>query len=113
MDFAMVFASTFSCARLRVAAGVESRETSGMNVCQLESMIRLIEMHWLAQVSAGTPVDDIGGNTIEQVWDRPWPWPMWLTIVIVLAVCAAVGALYYSERGRASRLRRSVLAALR
>lgn len=50
---------------------------------------------------------------IETVWDRPWPWSIWLTIVIAVAIGVAVAALYYSERGRASRLRRGVLALLR
>ncbi|MGN6136150.1 MAG: VWA domain-containing protein [Aureliella sp.] len=51
--------------------------------------------------------------TVEQVLDRPWPWSIWLSIVLAVALCLAVGALYYSERGRASWLRRTVLAALR
>lgn len=52
-------------------------------------------------------------TSIEQVWDRSWPWSIWLTIVVCTVVVLAIGGLYLSERGRASRTRRLTLAALR
>lgn len=58
-------------------------------------------------------VNSLPEQSIEQIWDRPWPWSIWLSIVIVLSVGLAVVALYWTERGKASAVRRSALAGLR
>lgn len=50
---------------------------------------------------------------IEQVWDRPWPWSIWSTIVMAVIAAVVVGFLYFSERGRASAALRGLLATLR
>lgn len=85
-----------------------------MNGLFSSSANRLESFARIAQASLTDHLATSGDQlTIEQVWDRPWPWSIWLTIVIALAMVAIVGALYYSERGRASAARRSVLAALR
>ena len=78
---------------------------------------RVAQLCWLAQTTATaastTTASTADELAIEQVWDRPWPWTIWLTIVIAASICLAVCALYYSERGRASMVRRAALAALR
>jgi len=51
--------------------------------------------------------------SIESVLQADWPLPLWVTIVAAIAVMVLVGALYWSERGRASRALRMVLATVR
>ena len=52
-------------------------------------------------------------NNIEYVWSRPWPWSVWLTVAISIVLIAGVLALYWNERGQASRAWRGTLAGLR
>ncbi len=52
-------------------------------------------------------------NSIEYVWNRPWPWSVWLTVALGLALVAGIVAIYWYERGQASKVRRGILAALR
>ena len=52
-------------------------------------------------------------QSVESVLQADWPLPLWLTIVAALALLAIVGALYWSERGNASRSLRLALATIR
>ena len=99
---------------MRIRAGVEFGKAINMNAFVFwptDRFHKLLDMCWLAQTSAtgatATAADDLA---IEQVWERPWPWSIWLTIIIATSICLAVCALYYSERGRASVFRRAALA---
>lgn len=62
----------------------------------------------LAQVA-----DSAAESGIEQLLDRSWPWSIWSTILMLLAIILTISGLYFSERGRATTLRRVALAALR
>ncbi len=50
---------------------------------------------------------------IERVLNRPWPLPIWLTILLALIVAAALAGLYGSERGDARKFTRVILALTR
>lgn len=56
---------------------------------------------------------DVAGNSIEYVWSRPWPWSVWLTVALALLLVGGVVALYWNERGQASKVWRGTLAGLR
>jgi hypothetical protein len=52
-------------------------------------------------------------SAIEYVLRGDWPLPVWLSVVVGLLLTAGVLALYFTERGRAPRPRRVLLAATR
>ncbi len=56
---------------------------------------------------------DDAGNSIEYVWSRPWPWSVWLTAALAILLIAGVVAIYWNERGQASKGWRGLLAVLR
>jgi hypothetical protein len=69
---------------------------------------------WLHSVYLFAQIQESASETgIEQVWDTSWPWSVWLTLVVGVSIAFVIAGLYFSERGRASRSKRAVLAALR
>ncbi len=54
-----------------------------------------------------------GALNIESVLQADWPLPLWLTIVLATLLAAAVGTMYFYERGTARRGVRLLLAGIR
>jgi len=53
------------------------------------------------------------GNDVEFSWQHSWPWPAWMTILIMLAAAAVVLMVYWRDRGSSRSTVRLALAGMR
>jgi hypothetical protein len=72
-------------------------------------------MPWLASLRPGLPGEPSphAGEGLEVTFNHTWPWPPWLTVLLLIAAATYVVAIYLHEPGRAPRWRRLIPAGVR
>lgn len=74
-------------------------------------MTNLLALNWLDRLLGGSATSQ--GEGLESTIVHTWPWPLWVTLLLLIGAAALVIAVYWRERIAAARPWRFLLAGLR